>query len=92
MKMRKTIIAVQPFTVEDECGLIGRYKSLTYARNKAQKVANECQRVVRVYDNYDRLREVAEPTLPECALVMGCLCAFHARGGSALESCNTDES
>lgn len=28
---------------------------------------------------------------PECLIAMGCLCAFHARGGAANQSCDTTE-
>lgn len=29
--------------------------------------------------------------IPRCAAEMGCLCAFHARGGSAKKPCNATE-
>lgn len=39
-----------------------------------------------------RLQDLADAEIPpQCAEVMGCLCACHAAGLSAIEPCDTDE-
>lgn len=46
---------------------------------------------VRVAVHYRGAR-VLDASLPACALTMGCLCAFHARGAATEAACNASES